>query len=107
MFDWLQLLSINFFLRKIYLYKKRVLAMSPKAKSLYIRSWATTVLRPTGVPITAPNYKFNWFSFMPLFVCLNVIIFGAYTIGYYWMEESYGKCLNVLCLSGISFSVHF
>lgn len=103
MFD---LSSVGLFFRQIYSHKKRVLAMNPHAKSLYVRNWATIVLYPTGVPITAPNYKHTWCSYLPLFVCLNIVIFGAYTIGYYWAHKSYGKCLNVMCLSGITFSVH-
>lgn len=56
---------------------------SPRGKWEYTRNIGIFFLTLSGVSVLDPNYKVIWYSYVPGFVCMDILISFFYTIWYF------------------------
>lgn len=63
--------------------KSAYLSRSPREKWILIRNTAAFFLGCLGIPVSDPNFKANWYSYVSIVVAIDMTLSYCYTIWHF------------------------
>lgn len=71
------------FVEKYQSLKRNYLNRSPRQKWKFVQTLGIYILKPSGVTFLDPNFKLYWNTYIPILLCIEMVVSYLYTVWYY------------------------